>query len=338
MNSSVSFSYMYNTVSSSVRPRTGKEISAVLQMAGLWGNVRYIAPIVSYRSFRPMHYLKFSSTGRNILALRAQLGYVQGISGAVAPPQNRFYSGGESDVRGFDIRGATPYGYVPTRVNFQLTNPDGTCVPRDPTNPQDNQCIEVPLPIYGIASIGGDSNLTTNIEYRIPIVGPLTFALFDDFGIDVAANRGQLAQSPQGFASLLAPLYGCQSVSSGTCLSDIHGSDVGFQRNIRPVAGTNLVPRMSTGGEVSILMPIINAPFRLFYAVNPLRLYETPYCNNVLGGGKQSSCSAELITRSMFPPGGAGDYTYAQAIQAYGAQYTFREPRKTFRLTISTTF
>ncbi len=40
----------------------------------------------------------------------------------------------------------------------------------------------------------------------------------------------------------------------------------------------------------------------------------------------------------MFPPGGAGDYTYEEAIQAYGSQYVFREPRKTFRLTISTTF
>ena len=40
----------------------------------------------------------------------------------------------------------------------------------------------------------------------------------------------------------------------------------------------------------------------------------------------------------MFPPGGAGDYTYQEAIEAYGAQYVFREPRKTFRLTVSTTF
>ncbi len=40
----------------------------------------------------------------------------------------------------------------------------------------------------------------------------------------------------------------------------------------------------------------------------------------------------------MFPPGGAGDYTYAEAIQGYGARNTFREPRKTFRLTVSTTF
>jgi outer membrane protein insertion porin family len=55
-------------------------------------------------------------------------------------------------------------------------------------------------------------------------------------------------------------------------------------------------------------------------------------------GGKQGSCSAELITRAMFPTGGAGDYSYNEAIEAYGARYQFREPRKTFRLTVSTTF
>jgi outer membrane protein insertion porin family len=95
---------------------------------------------------------------------------------------------------------------------------------------------------------------------------------------------------------------------------------------------------MSLGPELSVIMPIINAPFRLFYAYNPLRLYETPYCNTVLLGGNQGSCSAALITRDLFPPGGAGDYTYAQAIQGYGAREVFREPRKTFRLTVSTTF
>ena len=64
-----------------------------------------------------MHYLMPSANGRNVLGLRAQLGYVQGFGGDVAPPQNRFYTGGEGDLRGFDIRGATPYGYVPNRVN-----------------------------------------------------------------------------------------------------------------------------------------------------------------------------------------------------------------------------
>jgi len=338
ISSSASFSYIYNTINNPLRPRTGKEYTAVLQVAGLYGNVRYISPLLAYKSFRSMHYLTPSATGHNVLGLRAQLSYVQGFGGDVAPPQNRFYTGGEGDLRGFDIRGATPYGYVPNRTTVQLTNPDGTCVPRDPTNPQLNQCIQVPIPVYGIASIGGDTSLNTNAEYRIPIAGPVTFSLFDDFGLDVATNRGQLKQSPEGFASLTAPLYGCPVYNNGACQGGIPGSQVGFQKDIRPVAGTNLVPRMSVGGELGVIMPIVNAPFRLYYAYNPLRLYERPYCNDVVLGGKVQSCSAELITRDMFPPGGAGDFTYAQAIQGYGAQNLFREPRKTFRLTVSTTF
>ena len=337
VNSGVSLSYTYDTVSNPMRPRTGKQISGVFQASGIWGNVRYISPLISYKQYIPMHYLKPIDSGRNVLAVRAQLGYVQGFGGAVAPPNNRFYSGGEADIRGFDIRSATPYGYVPTRINFQLTNPDGSCVPRDPSNPQANQCIQVPLPIYGIASVGGDASWTSNVEYRIPVVGPFTFSIFDDFGITAVTNRGQLKQSPQGFASLTAPLYGCPVYNNGSCQGGIPGSLVGFQKDIRPVSGTNFVPRMSTGAELAVIMPIINAPFRLFYAYNPLRLYEQPYCNDT-HGKNQLSCSAELITRAMFPPGGSGDYTYQEAIQAYGSQYVFREPRKTFRLSISTTF
>jgi len=338
VTSSASFSYIFNTVNNPLRARTGKEYTAVFQVAGLGGNVRYISPLVAYKRYIPIHYLKPEAGGRNVLAVRAQLGYVQGFGGDVAPPNNRFYSGGEGELRGFDVRGATPYGYVPNRIAVQLTNPDGTCVPRDPNNPQLGQCIQVPLPVYGIASIGGDTNLISNAEYRIPIAGPVTFSLFDDFGIDVALNHGQLKQSPEGFASLTAPLYGCPVFNNGSCQGGISGDKVGFVENIRPITGTNFVPRMSTGAELSVIMPIVNAPFRLYYAYNPLRLYETPYCNNVLLGGKQGSCSAALITRDLFPPGGAGDYTYAESIQAYGSRYLIREPRKTFRLTVSTTF
>jgi outer membrane protein insertion porin family len=338
VNSAVSLSYSYNTINNPLRPRSGREYTAVFQMAGLWGNVRYFSPLLAYKSFRSMHYLKASPNGRNVLGLRAQLGYVQGYGGDVAPPQNRFYTGGESDLRGFDVRGATPYGYVPNRVTVLLTNPDGTCVPRDPSNPQLNQCIQVPIPVYGIASIGGDTSLTANAEYRIPIAGPVTFSLFDDFGLDVVTNTGQLKQSPEGFASLTAPLYGCPVYNNGSCQGGIPGGLVGFQKDIHVVSGTNVVPRMSLGPELGVIMPVVNAPFRIYFAYNPLRLYERPYCNSVKLGGKVQSCSAELITRDMFPPGGAGDYTYAQAIQAYGAQNLFREPRKTFRLTVSTTF
>ena len=344
INSSVSLTYTYNTISNPTRPRSGKEYTAAFQASGLWGNVRYIAPELAYKRFIPMHYLKPSENGRNVLGIRAQLGYVQGYGGDVAPPQNRFYAGGENEIRGFDVRSSTPYGYVPTRVNFQLMNPDGQCVQQYPGNTANTACVTVPLPVYGIASIGGDTSFTTNIEYRIPIAGPVMFSIFDDFNIDVAMNKNQLKQSIQGFESLTSGLYGCQTLKQATnssgeqyCESTIKGSMVGFRRDIRPITGTNFVPRMSLGGELSVIMPIVNAPFRLYYAYNPLRLYERPYCNDGTGV-HQSSCSGELITRSMFPVGGAGDFTYAEAIQAYGNRYLFREPRKTFRLTISTTF
>ena len=236
VTSLASFTYIYNTVNNPLRPRTGKEFTAAMQVAGIWGNVRYFSPLVAYKTYRSMHYLPLNPNGHNVLAFTRSLVISRDIGGDVAPPNNRFYAGGDAELRGFDIRSATPYGYVPTRQTVQLTNPDGSCVPRDPNNPQLNQCIAVPIPVYGVVSIGGDTSFTSNLEYRIPIVGSAMFAFFDDFGMDVATNRGQLKQSPEGFASLTAPLYGCPVYNNGSCQGGIPGSQVGFERDIRPVA------------------------------------------------------------------------------------------------------
>ena len=322
VNSSASLSYIYNTINNPQRPRSGKEFSAVLQVAGIGGNVRYIFPALAFKEFKQVKYLLPSSDGHNIFGIRSELKYIQGFGGDVAPPNNRFYAGGEGDIRGFDVRSTTPYAYIPNKILFNLSNPDGTCVPRDPNNPQLNQCIQVPLPVYSVVSVGGDLNFTNNMEYRIPIAGPVTFAFFNDFGIDSAVSRTQLKQSPEGAASLNAPLYGCPVYNNGTCEG---GVQIKFDQYIRPLPGTNFVPRMSTGAELQVIMPIINAPFRIYYAFNPLRLERQDQGEN-------------LITREMFPPGGAGDFSYAEAQQAYGSRYQLREPRKTFRLTVSTTF
>jgi len=40
----------------------------------------------------------------------------------------------------------------------------------------------------------------------------------------------------------------------------------------------------------------------------------------------------------MFPPGAAGDFTYQQTLDSLGPNYTLREPRKTFRFSVATTF
>jgi len=322
VNSSVSLSYIFNTINNPQRPRSGKEFSAVLQVAGVGGNVRYIFPAIAYKRFMPMKFLTPSNEGHNVLGWRAELKFIQGYGGDVAPPNNRFYAGGEADLRGFEVRTATPYAYIPNKINFNLVNPDGQCVPRDPNNPQLGECIQILLPVYSVVSVGGDLNFTNNLEYRIPIAGPVTFAFFDDFGIDTALDRRQLKESPEGAAALNAPLYGCPVYNNGACEG---GTQIVFNQYIRPLPGTNLVPRMSAGAELQVIMPIINAPFRLYYAVNPLRLSEQATGEN-------------LITREMFPPGGAGDYSYAQAQQLYGSQYQLREPAKSFRLTVSTTF
>jgi outer membrane protein insertion porin family len=322
ITSQASISFTENRLDASWQPHNGHEISALLQVAGLWGNVRYIQPTIEYRVFHPVKGLRLDKEGRNVVGARFQATYIRGISGDVAPPFSRIYQGGDYDLRGFDIRSGTPYGFVPTRVLFPLTNPDGSTVPRDPTNPSLGP-LQVPIPVYGIASIGGDISFTNNLQYTIPIYArTVALVFFNDFGIDTALDHGQLRQSPEGSALLNAPLYGCPNYSNGACQG---GIPIQFNRIIEPIHGTNFVPRDSIGGELDIMAPIINAPFRIYYAYNPARL-------------DKNFESQNLITRAMFPAGGAGDYSYAQAQQAYGSLLQLREPAKTFRLTVSTTF
>ncbi|MGB7136486.1 MAG: BamA/TamA family outer membrane protein, partial [Acidobacteriaceae bacterium] len=322
ITSSVMFSYNSSNIDSNYLPHSGQSLAATVQLAGLWGSVRYVRPIVEYKRFTPMKGLWFNKSGHNTLGMRVQAIYIRGFSGDVAPPFDRPSAGGESDIRGFDVRTVTPYGFVPTRVLFDLTNPDGSTVPRDPTNPGLG-AIQVPLPVYGIATIGGDTNFTWNLQYMIPIYGrTVGFNFFNDFGMDMAVSSSQLRQSPEGIDALDAPLYGCPNYVNGTCQG---GTQIHFSPTIDPIRGTNYVPRDSVGAELDVMMPIINAPFRIYYAINPLKLYT-------------SFTRQNLITRSMFPAGGAGDYSYAEAEEFYNGLYILREPSKTFRLTVATTF
>ena len=129
-----------------------------------------------------MKGLKIDPEGHNVLRLKMQLAHVNGFGGEVAPPTNRIYGGGENDLRGFDIRSSSPYTFIPVKEQFNLTNPDGTTVPRDPTQPSLGN-IQIPLPIYRLVSVGGDSQVTANVEYARQIVSQVTVALFTDFGL-----------------------------------------------------------------------------------------------------------------------------------------------------------
>ena len=85
----------------------------------------------------------------------------------------------------------------------------------------------------------------------------------------LSIRQSQLRQSVEGADQLNSPLYGCTSYFNGACQG---GQSIQFINLIRPISGTNLVPRMSIGGELQVFLPIVNAPFRLYYAFNTLRL------------------------------------------------------------------
>ncbi len=323
--------FTLSSLDRAVGPHNGKDFSAQIQVAGAGGNVKYYAPAIAYRQFWPMKGLRVNREGHNVLGFRTQFAHVSGFGGEVAPPTNRIYGGGESDVRGFDIRASAPYVFIPNRVNFNLTNPDGSTVPLNPTNAALGN-VTIPLPIYRLVSIGGDTQLTSNVEYRIPIVNQVTFALFTDFGLTGNLQGGQLKQSASGLSTIDSPSYGCPTVVNGACFG---GQSLSFDQYLKTVPGTNFVPRMSNGAEIQVILPIVNAPFRIFYAYNPLRLYkDLPQQLAV----PLTAPAGQPSFQSFFPTTGAGQFTYNQAVQFYGADYVLREPRKTFRLTVSTTF
>ena len=317
--------FTYSSLDRAQGPHSGRDFNAQVQVAGIGGNVKYYSPAIAYRQFFPMKGLRINREGHNVLGYRMQFATVGGFGGQVAPPTNRIYGGGESDVRGFDIRASSPYVFIPNNIQFNLTNPDGSTVPRDPTNSSLGN-ITIPLPIYRLVSIGGDTQFTANVEYRIPIVNQVTFAFFTDFGLTGNLQAGQLRQSIAGQAQIQGPSYGCPIFVNGACFG---GQHVNFSQFLNTVPGTNFVPRMSNGAELQVILPIVNAPFRIFYAYNPLRLATSV---------PQQLAVDSKTFRSFFPNSDAGNYSYQQAVQLYGADYVLREPRKTFRLTVSTTF
>jgi outer membrane protein insertion porin family len=80
-------------------------------------------------------------------------------------------------------------------------------------------------------------------------------------------------------------------------------------------------PRMSSGLEIDVILPIVNAPFRVYYAFNPLNVRE--YIQPPI-----------VAERSLFP----NEATYGTYIATYGQSYPFFERRGLFRFTIGRTF
>jgi len=320
-------SFTMNTLDAAYQPHHGKSLFIGGEVSGLGGTVNTIRPIINYKQFFPVN------KRRNAIGYNVQASFISGYGGVVAPPFERAYLGGDNDLRGFDIRTISPIAFLPSTQVVSLRNPDNSFVPKDPRIPVGadssghcvpaSNCWNIPVPFEQLVTPGGDLSVAGNLEYRITIAGPVVLAPFVDFGVDPIIRTSQLKINQGQFDDLQNTLFGCPQLGPGF---ECEGTQrLKFSQFLQPVSGTNWVPRMSTGLELQVMLPVINAPFRIYWAYNPLRL--------------DSSTNPPVpITRNMFPPGGAGDFTYQQTIDSLGPNYTLREPRKTFRFSVSTTF
>ncbi|MGA8199454.1 MAG: outer membrane protein assembly factor BamA [Candidatus Sulfotelmatobacter sp.] len=316
--------FSFNTIDSPISPHHGQQFTLGAELAGLGGTVRSVRPIIQYKRFIPVQ------NRRNAFGFNVQGSFITGYAGLVAPPFQRSYMGGENDLRGFDIRSVSPVAFLPSVGSIALTNPDGTPVLKNPLNPLLGP-LTVPIPVDQITFPGGDLSIVTNFEYRITIYGPVAIAPFMDAGIDPIVRPSQLQIADQQYFQVTGQLFGCPAQDQGTATSTGTGCTPGSFLNPLPkqqlevLGQTNWRPRMSTGLELQMFLPVVNAPFRIYWAYNPLRL--------------NSPATPPIpITRGMFPNTAAGDYTYHLAVNTYAPTFLLREPRKTFRFTVATTF
>ena len=327
VTSKILLDFSKNSLDAGLYPHSGSRYTLAADIAGLGGTVRTIRPFVDYQHFIPMQ------NKHNTIGIHGLVSFISGYGGLVSPPFQRFYMGGENDIRGFDIRSVSPVAFLPSSSVIALRNPDNSFVVKNPLIPapqgscvtgNEPNCYRIPIPVEQITFPGGDLSMVGNAEYRITIAGPVAIAPFFDFGFDPILRKSQLRINNGQFTQINSQQFGCPALDpfNQTCVGT---KTFQFSQELSPLGSSNWTPRASTGLELQVFLPVVNAPFRIYWAYNPLRLDD-------------SSQSPIPVTRDMFPPGAAGDYTFALARNTFSPRYLLREPRKTFRFSVGTTF
>jgi outer membrane protein insertion porin family len=112
--------------------------------------------------------------------------------------------------------------------------------------------------------------------------------------------------------------------------------NVHVTNNLPIIHGTNFHPRTSAGLELQVILPIVNAPFRVYYAYNYFRLkglIEAP----------EGAYSLSDAVKNTLPPGVlqtqiAPELEFILSHQAQQIPAGLVEPKQTFRFTVGKTF
>jgi len=144
--STISPSLVHNTVDNPYTPRSGKKFTVTPQFAGgpLGGSVNYFKPDAEFIWYIP--HLK-----KTALGIRAEAAYIKEYGNTQRLPiYQRFFLGGETQIRGVNIRTVGP-------------------VATDPATGQSR-------------ALGGNKFVLFNAEYYFDVGGPLRLLLFFDAG------------------------------------------------------------------------------------------------------------------------------------------------------------
>jgi len=330
----------YNSVDNPVNPTHGKSLFLSTSFEGgpIGGNVNTVSEIVEAKYFRPNYHK------RNVIALRVLGAFETGYSGKVIPPYSRFYLGGEDTLRGFDIRTISPIVFVPTLTSTSVPflNPHVLDGFGNPTQ----GVVSIPTLSYQTSFPGGDTELVGNFEYRIPLFPHVALSIFGDAGATGALRHDQLQLNSLDLSTLqntFPPLGGSNVPRVSATLP--------FQ------PGTNFKPRTSAGLELVVQLPIVQAPFRIYWAYNFNRMSEvitapqTQFPGPVSVSDLTSTC---IGTAAQCPwngykaqVGGSQGLTDVwnaqvapQIINLFNnpQRTNFFDPIRTFRFTVSRTF
>jgi outer membrane protein insertion porin family len=310
-SSYVSPTFTYNTVNNPINPTGGKSLFYSFKIEGLGGNVKAMSHVLEAKYFRPNH------NKRNVIAFHFLGAFAEGYSNRVLPPYERQFLGGESDLRGFDIRTITPIAFIPTLTSTSFNYLDPTQL-----NISGGAMVHAtpPIPVltFQPSFPGGDTSGVFNAEYRIPIVGPVSVSAFMDAGAVGILNKDQLQLNETGLANIKS-LF--PSAPIGNTLLIQHG--------------TNFKLRSSAGFEFVVQLPIINAPFRLYWAYNfqrfeqqiaaPLTDFQSSQYQNLRQAVGPSIWDSQILPQ-------------LQNFQVNTQRINFFEPTTTFRFTVSRTF
>src|SRR5687767_1721008 len=226
LTSRITTTFSYDTRNASIDPTSGRELSAAIAVAGLFGDVRTYQPTISYTQFFPVR--RKSSPRPEVFGFRIiagtvgsfaitdkvknanSLAFVDGI-----PIFERFFLGDEFTIRGYNVRSISPIAPVDSFITSRNVVFSSTAsgpveqVPELPaqaaitlgtfTGATGSNVARLPR---SFTSVGGDSQILGNFEYRIPIIGDaVSLAAFADIGTTFNLR----SKTDQAFSSEFLP-------------------------------------------------------------------------------------------------------------------------------------